>query len=188
MIYKFIIYSYFPLVPSYSLSRLWRATCLRQLGTSTGSFVRICQQRRKVSGSREGIITQASSYWAHWTWSLGTRPTLTALIRQMDLCTLKLKSEPCFSAWCPVFLDKSSERKVCAELSLLWAFLHTVYSALMREKSFNQVMLKSCFCGTFVLRQSESVMTNNSPVHLSLCYPAFHTFTVLIRHYIITTV
>lgn len=102
-------------LPSLSISlsstRLWRATRLFQLETSTGVFVCVCQQGRRVSGSSEGIINQASSYWAHWTkaWEPERRWPFSS--SKMSSDTLELKPEPgCFTACCPLFLDKSSER------------------------------------------------------------------------------
>ena len=120
-------------LPSLSISlsstRLWRATRLRQLETSTGVFVCVCQQRRRVSGSSEGIINQASSYWAHWTkaWEPERRWPFSS--SKMSSDTLEVKPEPgCFTAWCPVFLDKSSERNsLLAQTSALRTVSHILH-------------------------------------------------------------
>lgn len=154
-------------LPSLSISlsstRLWRATRLRQLETSTGVFVCVCQQRRRVSGSSEGIINQASSYWAHWTkaWEPERRWPFSS--SKMSSDTLEVKPEPgCFTAWCPVFLDKSSERNsLLAQTSALRTVSHILH---WWEKSY--IFFKSrvkCRQSNVKLSRHHVTCENNTP-------------------------
>lgn len=93
---------------------------------SAGNLLRclcacVCQHRARVSGR----ITQASSYWAPWT--KAWEPDQWGPFPPSKWIQVLRKSEPCFSAWCPVCLDTSSERK-STELEGNVPTVHIFYS------------------------------------------------------------
>lgn len=111
-----------------------------------GLCVCVCQQRRKVSGNRGHHHHSGILLLQPLNCSLGTGPTLTELINQMDSGTVELKSEPASQA-----LKETSElnRVLCASFDALYNQMlkweMKLICLLVKMPVFNMVRQVRCY-------------------------------------------